>query len=101
MILLAKRYAAHEALSLGLVTALAVPGETALAAAKRLVAPLASGAPIALAAAMEAVDGGADLDLAEGMLLEARCYEKTLVSSDRREALAAFSEGRKPVYRGE
>jgi hypothetical protein len=92
MILLARRYAAHEALSLGLVTALAVPGETALAAAKRLVAPLASGAPIALAAAMEAVDGGADLDLAEGLLLEARCYEKTLVSSDRREALAAFVE---------
>ncbi len=101
MILLARRYAAHEALSLGLVTALANPGETALAAARRLVAPLASGAPIALAAAMEAVDGGADLDLAEGLLLEARCYEKTLVSSDRREALAAFSEGRKPVYRGE
>ncbi|TAK28094.1 MAG: enoyl-CoA hydratase [Myxococcaceae bacterium] len=101
MILLARRYAAHEALALGLVTALAMPGETALAAAKRLVAPLASGAPIALAAAMEAVDGGADLDLAEGLLLEARCYEKTLVSSDRREALAAFSEGRKPVYRGE
>lgn len=101
MILLARRYAAHEALSLGLVTALAAPGESALAAAKRLVAPLAIGAPIALAAAMEAVDGGADLDLAEGLLLEARCYEKTLVSSDRREALAAFSEGRKPVYRGE
>ncbi len=101
MILLARRYAAHEALSLGLLTALANPGETALAAAKRLVAPLANGAPIALAAAMEAVDGGADLDLAEGLLLEARCYEKTLVSSDRREALAAFSEGRRPVYRGE
>jgi enoyl-CoA hydratase/carnithine racemase len=86
---------------MGLVTALANPGETALAAAKRVVAPLAAGAPIALAAAMEAVDGGYELDLAEGLLHEARCYEKTLVSSDRREALAAFAEGRRPVYRGE
>jgi methylglutaconyl-CoA hydratase len=101
MILLARRYPAREALALGPVTEVAGAGESALAAARRLIAPLAAGAPIALAAAMEAVDGGADLDLAEGMLLESRCYEKTLVSSDRREALAAFSEGRKPSYRGE
>lgn len=101
LILLARRLSAHEALPLGLVTALANPGESVLAAAKRVSTPLAQGAPIAFAAAMEAVDGGADLTLEEGFLLEARCYEKTLSSRDRREALAAFNEGRKPVYLGE
>lgn len=101
LILLGRRVAAHEALTLGLVTDLARPGETAVAAARRLTAGLVTGAPIALAAAMEAVDLGADLPLDEGFLLEARCYEKTLVSADRREALAAFAEGRKPQYRGQ
>jgi enoyl-CoA hydratase/carnithine racemase len=100
-ILLARRLSAHEALPLGLVTALANPGEAVLAAAKRVATPLVNGAPIAFAAAMEAVDGGADLTMEEGLLLEAQCYGKTLVSSDRREALAAFNEGRKPVYKGE
>ena len=101
MILLAQRFKGPDALAKGLVTALAGDGETALTAALALAARLAAGAPIALAAALEAVDGGADLSLEEGFLHEARCYEKTLVSADRREALAAFAEGRKPVYRGE
>ena len=38
----------------------------------------------------------------EGFLaVEARCYERTLPTRDRLEALAAFAEKRKPVYRGE
>lgn len=100
LILLAKKMPAREGLGLGLVTALAAEGESPVEAAKQLTASLVNGAPIALAAAMEAVDLGADLDLEAGFLLEARCYEKTLGSNDRREALAAFSEGRKPVYTG-
>ncbi|MFO0648474.1 MAG: enoyl-CoA hydratase-related protein [Polyangiales bacterium] len=100
LILLGRRIPAAEALTLGLVTAVAEAGETAVAAAKRLTAGLVNGAPIALAAAMEAVDLGADMDFEAGLDLEARCYEKTLRSSDRREALAAFAEKRKPVYRG-
>lgn len=101
LILLGKRLPAAEALSLGLITAVADAGETVVDAAKKLGAGLANGAPIALAAAMEAIDLGADLDFEAGLDLEARCYEKTLRSSDRREALAAFAEKRKPVYRGE
>ncbi len=101
LILLGRRIAAPEALALGLVTAVADVGERAVDAAKKLTAHLVTGAPIALAAAMEAVDEGADLDFEAGLDLEARCYEKTLQSTDRREALAAFAEKRKPVYRGE
>ncbi len=101
LILLAKRFPAAEALALGLVTAVAEPGEAVVAAAKRLTEGLAHGAPIALAAALDAVDLGADLDFEAGLDLEARCYERTLRSSDRREALAAFAEKRKPVYKGE
>jgi methylglutaconyl-CoA hydratase len=101
LILLARRLPAAEALALGLVTAVAAADETVVAAAKRLTEGLAHGAPIALAAALDAVDLGADLDFEAGLDLEARCYERTLRSSDRREALAAFAEKRKPAYRGE
>ncbi|MBI5515533.1 MAG: enoyl-CoA hydratase/isomerase family protein [Deltaproteobacteria bacterium] len=101
LILLATRLPAPEALRLGLLTAVAEPGESALQAARRLTAPLVKGAPIALAAAMDAVDVGADLTLEEGLLWEAKCYERTLGSRDRREALEAFAQKRKPVYRGE
>lgn len=101
LILLARRIPAPEALALGLVTAVAAEGESAVDAAKRLTASLVTGAPIALAAAMDAVDQGVDLDFEAGLDLEARCYERTLASWDRREALAAFAEKRKPSYRGQ
>ena len=37
---------------------------------------------------------------AEGLEHEARCYERTLPTSDRLEALAAFAEKRKPRFEG-
>ncbi len=33
-------------------------------------------------------------------MIERACYEKTLVTEDRREALAAFAEKRRPSFRG-
>lgn len=101
LILLARKCTAAEALALGLVTAVANEGETVVAAAKRIAEPLANGAPIAYAAAMEAIDLGFERDFESGLDLEHLCYERVLVSADRREALAAFAEKRKPVYKGE
>jgi enoyl-CoA hydratase/carnithine racemase len=101
LILLAKRLEAGEALKAGLVTAVADEGESAVDAAKKLTASLANGAPIAYSAAMDAIDLGFERDFEAGLDLEHLCYERTLVSSDRREALAAFGEKRKPVYKGE
>jgi methylglutaconyl-CoA hydratase len=101
LILLARKLPAAEALALGLVTAVADEGEKVIDAAKRLTAPLATGAPIAYAAAMDAIDLGFDREFEAGLDLEHLCYERTLVSADRREALTAFAEGRPPVYRGE
>lgn len=101
LILLAKKCDAEQALALGLVTAVAPAGQPVVDAAKELTASLASGAPIAFAAAMEAIDLGFERDFESGLDLEQLCYERTLVSADRREALAAFSEKRKPSYKGE
>jgi predicted amino acid racemase len=39
--------------------------------------------------------------MARGLAIEAQCYERVLPTKDRLEALAAFAEKRKPVFRGE
>ena len=100
LIVFGRRFDARAALEMGIVNALANEGESCLDAALRFVAPLEHAAPIAIAAALEAVDGASDLSLEEGLALERRCYERTLASKDRLEALAAFAAKRKPIYQG-
>lgn len=97
MILLGRRMRAPEALACGLVQRSA---DDAMTAALALAEELAAGAPIALSAALEAIERGRDLPLADALALERRCYERTLVSADRREALDAFTHKRKPSFRG-
>ena len=62
--------------------------------------PVAHGAPIAQAAALEAIDRALDVPLELGLELEKVSYDKVLVSEDRREALEAFAAKRKPEFRG-
>lgn len=100
LILTGRRLTAEEALAFGLVNRVAAPGQSALDAALELVAPIVGGAPIAQAAALDAIDASFDADLATGMQLEILAYERTLVSEDRDEALRAFADKRAPEYRG-
>ena len=101
LILLAERIHAQEALRLGLVQRVTAPGQSALACALELAAPFRTAAPIALAAALEAIDAAYDLPLSAGLAHERACYERTLVSRDRVEALTAFAEKRPPRFTGE
>jgi len=64
------------------------------------IGPIAQGAPIAQAAALESVDRAFDVPLDVGLRLEKMSYERTLSSDDRREALARLSDKRKPEFRG-
>jgi methylglutaconyl-CoA hydratase len=61
---------------------------------------ISANGPVAVRAAKDAIDHGSELPLEQGLAHEARCYERTLGTQDRLEALAAFAEKRKPVFRG-
>ncbi len=100
LIVFARRLSAEEALALGVVHRVAGEGQSALECALEMAAPLEDAAPIAIAAALDAIDAAFDLPLEAGLQHEQRCYERTLASSDRREAIAAFAEKRKPRFTG-
>ena len=54
----------------------------------------------ALAAGLEAIDRSFDESLRTGLDVEALVYDRLIPTRDRREALAAFGEKRKPVFEG-
>jgi methylglutaconyl-CoA hydratase len=100
LILLARRLSATEALAWGLVNRVAPKGTSVVDDAVAWLEPVAHGAPIAQAAALEAIDRALDVPLELGLELEKVSYDKVLVSEDRREALEAFAAKRKPEFKG-
>lgn len=99
LILTAKRLTVHEAFSYGLLTKL-VKKEKLLAESLKFAAQLLENGPIALKQAKFAVKNGMNADLNTGLQIERKAYEATIPTEDRLEALQAFSEKRKPVFKG-
>ncbi|KAJ2931597.1 hypothetical protein H1R20_g5517, partial [Candolleomyces eurysporus] len=58
-------------------------------------------APLALRAAKQAISRSEDLALETGLDFERATYETLLKTQDRLEALSAFKEKRKPLFKGE
>jgi len=100
MILLGRRLTASEALAWGLVNRVTPAGTSVVEDAIDWIRAIAEGAPIAQAAALEAIDGGLDVSLETGLLIEKVGYDKTIVTEDRREALAARAAKRAPRFQG-
>ncbi|WHY87689.1 enoyl-CoA hydratase-related protein [Neobacillus novalis] len=99
LILTARRLTADEAFNYGLLTKVVerinLVNES-LSFGRQL---LANG-PIALQQAKFAIKSGMNADLNTGLQIERKAYEVTLPTEDRVEALQAFSEKRKPVFKG-
>lgn len=100
LIFTAARIPAARALELGLVQSV-VAAEDLLPAALELARNIAKNAPIALAQAKRAINGGLEMEKDAALKFERECYERTLNSRDRQEALTAFREKRAPIFTGE
>jgi len=99
LVLTGRQVAADEAAALGLVLRV-VPGAQLLDEAHTLAGLLAARAPLALRYAREAVDGGLDRPLSDGMALEAQLFGLAADSADMREGVRAFLEKRQPSFTG-
>lgn len=69
--------------------------EMVLEEAVRVAREICEGGPVAIRAAMRAIEG-----CAEGEAAENKAYEMVVGTEDRNEALRAFREKRKPTFKG-
>ena len=99
MILTGAPITAQEALAVGLVNRVVAAADL-LKAARTLAAELSTKAPIALAYAMDAINRGAEMTLADGCQLEAALFGMVTATEDMREGTRAFLEKRKPEFKG-
>ena len=82
---------AQEALDIGLVDAV-VPAADVYSTALSMAAKLAKGPALALGAAKAAIDGGLDVDLANGLRLESHLFASVFATEDSRIGITSFLE---------
>ncbi|ANU25945.1 enoyl-CoA hydratase-related protein [Planococcus versutus] len=99
LILTARRLSSVEAFNFGLLTRVTPRHELVDVTGAFADAILANG-PIALQQAKFAIKNGMNTDLQTGLQIERKAYEITIPTEDRIEALHAFGEKRKPIFKG-
>ncbi|MEK5522292.1 enoyl-CoA hydratase [Heyndrickxia sporothermodurans] len=99
LILTAKRMTADEAYQYGVVTKV-VERARFLEEVNEFVGEIQANGPIAIQQAKFAIKNGMNVDLHTGLEIERKAYEITIPTEDRVEALQAFSEKRKPNFKG-
>jgi enoyl-CoA hydratase len=100
MVLNNRTLTASEALQYGLVNRV-VPVERYLEEAINLAKEVAERAPLALRMGKEAVNHAFESFLSEGLADERRAFYYLFASQDQKEGMAAFSEKRAPIWKGE
>jgi enoyl-CoA hydratase/carnithine racemase len=101
LILTARKITANDAEEYGILNGVAENRDHLFKLCRSLAGEMLSNAPLAVYQAKYAIDRGVGLDLQSGLDLESKAYEVLIPTKDRVEALEAFREKRKPVFRGE
>jgi enoyl-CoA hydratase/carnithine racemase len=94
-----QRHSASEALHDGVIDLLA-PADQFSAVCEQALQQLSAAAPLALRCAKKAISIRMRREGSAGMKTDLRCYAPLVASADRREALAAFEDKRKPEWKG-
>ncbi len=100
LILTGKRITAQEALNIGLINSIAPEGKL-MDVSMEMAQSIAKNAPFAVQQAKFAINRGYEIDIYSGLALESKAYDVCIPTKDRIEALKAFKEKRKPVFKGE
>jgi enoyl-CoA hydratase len=99
MILTARMMDAGEAERAGLVSRV-VPADKLLDEAMAAAKAIAALSPLAVMLAKEMVNAAYETPLAQGVLLERRLFQSLFAFDDQKEGMAAFTEKRKPAFKG-
>ncbi|MGA9471935.1 MAG: enoyl-CoA hydratase-related protein [Terriglobales bacterium] len=98
-ILAGEMISAQEAHRIGLVNEVTAAGEL-IPRAEAIASKIVANAPLAVQYAMEAVNKGMEMTLAEGLFLEASLFGVCCATEDKKEGTAAFLEKRPAVFKG-
>src|SRR5437660_5333860 len=99
MVLAGEMITAQEALRIGLVNEVTAPADL-IPRAEAIAAKIIANAPLAVQYAMEAVNKGLDMTLAEGLYLEAVLFGVCCATEDKSEGTTAFLEKRAAQFKG-
>jgi enoyl-CoA hydratase len=99
LVLTGEMITAAEALRIGLVNEV-VPAAELITRAEAIAAKIIANAPLAVQYAMEAVNHGLDMTLAEGLYLEATLFAVCCSTEDKNEGTKAFLEKRAAQFKG-
>jgi enoyl-CoA hydratase/carnithine racemase len=99
MVLTGETITAQEAHRIGLVNEVIAAAEL-IPRAEAIAAKIIANAPLAVQYAMEAVNKGMEMTLAEGLFLEAALFGVCCATSDKAEGTTAFLEKRAAAFKG-
>src|SRR5580704_12630031 len=99
MVLGGEMITAQEAYRIGLVNEVTAAAEL-IPRAEAISAKINANAPLAVQYAMEAVNKGMEMSLAEGLYLEATLFGVCCATEDKKEGTAAFLEKRAAAFKG-
>jgi enoyl-CoA hydratase len=99
MVLSGEMITAQEAHRIGLVNEVVAPAQL-ISRAEAIAQKIIANAPLAVQYAMEAVNKGMEMTLAEGLFLEATLFAVSCATEDKKEGTSAFLEKRGAQFKG-
>lgn len=99
LVLTGEMISAQEAHRIGLVNEVVAAADL-IGRAEAIAAKIAANAPLAVQYAMEAVNHGLEMTLAEGLFLEATLFGMCCSTADKKEGTSAFLEKRPAQFQG-